>query len=123
MRVGVDTMNPNSNACPPSSVVAKINANYMDTSSYGNAFYGIFYSGGQLSDGIVEMTRSMTDYYQGLEEPYWYKNSQSLCVDQNGYATICWFSNENPNNLSMTLNARHGHVSDHPFWSALLGTS
>lgn len=47
--VNLSVLNPNSNVCTANKVIAKTNANYLDTQTGGRAFHGIFYSGGLFS--------------------------------------------------------------------------
>lgn len=84
-------MNPNSNVCTPSKVLAKTNANYLDPGG-PKAFYGIFYSGGEFSfDGQVGIDPGSSDLSGVYYDANFFRAPPAMCINsQTKTATIRW---------------------------------
>lgn len=75
-------MNPSSAVCLASKVLAKTNANYLDTGSGGKSFYGIFYSGGIFSyNGQIVIAANDPVLANELYNENYYRACPALCIN------------------------------------------
>ena len=95
-KVNLANHNPPASVCSPSNVLCKTNGNYLDTTG-GRSFYGVWYAGGSLSkDGMVNIgiNDNVVADYLGEEITGWVHYSPALCMQNDGTASIHWFSTQ-----------------------------